>query len=114
VSATVTTRRVGKVTVVDAAGRITAGESAESFRETIRALATSGQKKLLVNLAEISYMDSCGIGELVSGFTTLANQGGAMKLLKLSKRVHDLLQSTKLYTVFEVYDDERKALASFQ
>jgi len=114
VSATLTTRRVGKVTVVHATGRITAGESAESFREAIRALASSGQKKLLVNLADISYMDSCGIGELISGYTTLANQGGAMKLLKLSKRVNDLLQSTKLYSVFEVYDDERKALASFQ
>jgi anti-sigma B factor antagonist len=114
VSVTVTTRRVGKVTVVDAAGRITAGEGATSFRETIRGLVSSGQKKLLLNLSEISYMDSSGIGELMSGFTTLANQGGMMKLLKLSKRVRELLESTRLYTVFEVYDDERKALASFQ
>jgi len=114
VSVTLSTRRVGKVTVVEAAGRITAGEAATSFRDTIRGLASAGQTKLLVNLAEISYMDSSGIGELVAGFTTLAHHGGVMKLLKLSKRVHDLLQSTKLYTMFEVYDDERRAVASFQ
>ena len=113
-SAKVSTRQVGKVTVVDAPARITAGEAATSLRDTIRGLASGGRKKLLVNLADTSYMDSSGIGELVSAFTTLANQGGVMKLLKLTKRVEDLLQSTKLYTVFEVYDDEAKALASFQ
>jgi anti-sigma B factor antagonist len=114
VSVKVSTRQVGKVTVVEAPGRMTSGEAATSFRDTIRGLASGDRKKLLVNLAETSYIDSCGIGELVSAFTTLANQGGVMKLLKLTKRVHDLLQSTKLYTVFEVYDDEAKALASFQ
>ena len=113
-SVKVSTRQVGKVTVVDAPARITAGEAATSLRDTIRSLASGGRKKLLVNLADTSYMDSSGIGELVSAFTTLANQGGVMKLLKLTKRVEDLLQSTKLYTVFEVYDDEAKALASFQ
>ena len=109
----VSTRQVGKVTVVDAPGRLT-GEATTSFRDTIRGLASGGRKKLLVNLAQTSYIDSCGIGELVSAFTTLANQGGVMKLLNLTMRVRDLLQSTKLYTVFEVYDDEDKALASFQ
>ena len=84
------------------------------FRDTIRDLAAGGHKKLLLNLAEISYIDSSGIGELVSGFTTVANQGGVVKLLNLTKRVQDLLQITKLYTVFEVFDDEAKAVQSFK
>jgi anti-sigma B factor antagonist len=108
-----TTRQVGDVTVVDAAGRITLGEGASMFRDKIRDLATGGNKKLLLNLAEISYIDSSGIGELVSGFTTVTNQGGVVKLLNLTKRVQDLLQITKLYTVFEVFDDETKAVRSF-
>ena len=109
-----TTRKVGRVTVVDAPARITGGETAASLRDAIRDAAGSAQKKVLVNLAETSYMDSSGIGELMSGFTTLASQGGVLKLLKVTKRVEDLLQVTKLYNVFEVYDDEAKALASFQ
>jgi anti-sigma B factor antagonist len=109
-----TTRQVGDVTVVDAVGRITLGEGASTFRDTIRDLAAGGHKKILLNLAEISYIDSSGIGELVSGFTTLANQGGTVKLLNLTKRVQDLLQITKLYTVFEVHDDEAKAVQSFK
>jgi anti-sigma B factor antagonist len=104
---------VGEVTVVDAVGRITLGEGASTFRDSIRDLAANGHKKLLLNLAEISYIDSSGIGELVSGFTTVANQGGTVKLLNLTKRVQDLLQITKLYTVFEVFDDEAKAVRSF-
>jgi anti-sigma B factor antagonist len=110
----VTTRQVGKVTVVAAPGRMTGGEAADGFREAIRTAAGNGQKKVLVNLAQTSYIDSSGIGELVSGFTTLANQGGVLKLLKVTKRVKDLLQLSKLYSIFEVYDDEAKALASFQ
>lgn len=112
-SVKLTTRQVGDVTVVDAAGRITLGEGASMFRDKIRDLATGGNKKLLLNLAEISYIDSSGIGELVSGFTTVTNQGGSVKLLNLTKRVQDLLQITKLYTVFEVFDDETKAVRSF-
>lgn len=112
-SVKLTTRQVGDVTVVDAVGRITLGEGASTFRDSIRDLAASGHKKLLLNLAEISYIDSSGIGELVSGFTTVANQGGTVKLLNLTKRVQDLLQITKLYTVFEVHDDEAKAIRSF-
>jgi anti-sigma B factor antagonist len=108
-----TTRQVGDVTVVDAVGRITLGEGASTFRDSVRDLVASGHKKLLLNLAEISYIDSSGIGELVSGFTTVANQGGTVKLLNLTKRVQDLLQITKLYTVFEVFDDEAKAVRSF-
>jgi len=114
VSVKLTTRQVGDVTVVDAVGRITLGEGASTFRDTIRDLAAGGHKKLLLNLAEISYIDSSGIGELVSGFTTVANQGGVVKLLNLTKRVQDLLQITKLYTVFEVHDDEAKAVQSFK
>jgi anti-sigma B factor antagonist len=113
VSVKLTTRQVGDVTVVDAAGRITLGEGASSFRDKIRDLVTGGNKKLLLNLAEISYIDSSGIGELVSSFTTVTNLGGSVKLLNLTKRVQDLLQITKLYTVFEVFDDETKAVRSF-
>lgn len=112
-SVKMTTRQVGDVTVIDAAGRITLGEGATIFRDTIRDLATKGGKKLLVNLSEVSYIDSSGIGEMVSGFTTVTNHGGQLKLLGLSKRVKDLLQITKLYTVFEVFDDEASAVRSF-
>ena len=112
-SVKLTTRQVGDVTVVDAAGRITLGEGASMFRDTVRDLAAGGHKKLLLNLAEISYIDSSGIGELVSAFTTTKNQGGELKLLNLTKKVHDLLQITKLYTVFDVKDDEATAVKSF-
>ena len=112
-SVKLTTRQVGDVTVIDAAGRITLGEGASAFRDTIRDLAAKGDKKILLNLSEVNYIDSSGIGEMVSGFTTVTNHGGQLKLLGLSKRVKDLLQITKLYTVFEVFDDEAKALASF-
>jgi len=113
VSLKLTTRQVGDVTIVDAAGRITLGEGSSAFRDTIKELVNKGQKKILVNLGEVTYIDSSGIGELVSGYTTVSNAGGQLKLLNLTKRVHDLLQITKLYTVFEVFDDEAKALASF-
>jgi anti-sigma B factor antagonist len=113
VSVKLTTRQVGDVTVVDAVGRITLGEGASTFRDTIRDLASSGHRKILLNLGEVSYIDSSGIGEMVSGFTTVTNQGGVVKLLNLTKRVKDLLQITKLYTVFEVFDDEAAAVRSF-
>ena len=112
-SVKLTTRQVGDVTVIDAVGRITLGEGASTFRDRVRELASSGRKKLLLNLAEVSYIDSSGIGELVSGFTSVANQGGTLKLLNLTKRVKDLLQITKLYTVFEVHEDEAAAVRSF-
>ena len=112
-SVKLTTRQVGDVTVVDAVGRITLGEGASTFRDTIRDLASSGHRKILLNLGEVSYIDSSGIGEMVSGFTTVTNQGGVVKLLNLTKRVKDLLQITKLYTVFEVFDDEAAAVRSF-
>ncbi len=112
-SVKLTIRQVGDVTVVDAAGRITLGEGASTFRDTIRDLATKGDKKILVNLSDVSYIDSSGIGEMVSGFTTVTNHGGQLKLLGLNKRVKDLLQITKLYTVFEVFEDEASAVRSF-
>ena len=112
-SVKLTTRQVGDVIVVDAVGRITLGDGASSFRDTIRDLAGKGHKKLLLNLAEVSYIDSSGIGEMVSSFTTVSNQGGIVKLLNLTKRVKDLLQITKLYTVFEVFEDETAAVRSF-
>ena len=112
-SVKLTTRQVGDVTIVDAVGRITLGEGASAFRDSIRDLAANGHKKLLLNLAEISYIDSSGIGEMVSSFTTVTNHGGQLKLLGLTKRVKDLLQITKLYTVFEVFDDESTAVRSF-
>lgn len=108
------TRQIGDVTVIDAAGRITLGEGSTTFREAIKDLVAKGQKKVLLNLGEISYIDSSGIGEMVSGFTSVSNAGGQLKLLNLTKRVQDLLQITKLYTVFEVFDDEAVALSSFQ
>ena len=112
-SVKLTTRKVGDVTVIDSAGRITLGEGSSIFRDTIRGLASKGDKKLLLNLADVSYIDSSGIGELVSAFTTVTNQGGQLKLLNLTKRIQDLLQITKLYTVFEVFEDEAAAVRSF-
>ena len=112
-SAKMTSRQVGDVTVIDAAGRITLGEGASAFRDKIRELAGKGDKKFLLDLSDVSYIDSSGIGEMVSGFTTVTNNGGQFKLLGLTKRVKDLLQITKLYTVFEVFDDETEAVRSF-
>ena len=107
------TRQVGDVSVVDVAGRITLGEGSSALRDALRDMVSKNQKKILLNLAEVSYIDSSGIGELVSGFTTVANSGGQLKLLHLTKRVKDLLQITKLYTVFDVHEDEAGAIRSF-
>jgi anti-sigma B factor antagonist len=104
---------VGDVSVVDVAGRITLGEGSSALRETLRDMVSKGQKKILLNLGDVSYIDSSGIGELVSGFTTVTNSGGQLKLLNLNKRVKDLLQITKLYTVFDVHEDEAGAIRSF-
>ena len=109
----VSTRQIGDVTVLDVAGRITLGEGASTLRDTVRDLATQGKKNLIVNLGEVNYIDSSGIGELVSAFTSISNSGGRMKLLNLTKRIQDLLQITKLYTVFDVYDNEPTAVRSF-
>ena len=107
------TRQVGDVSVIDVSGRITLGEGSSTLRDALRELAGKGQKKILLNLGEVSYIDSSGIGELVSGFTSVTNSGGQLKLLNLTKRVKDLLQITKLYTVFDVHESEASAVRSF-
>ena len=108
-----TPRETGGATVVDISGQITLGEGSAGLREMVRDLLTRGQKKIILNLGDVSYIDSSGIGELVSGYTTVKNQGGELKLLHLTRKVHDLLQITKLFTVFDVHTDERVALSSF-
>ena len=107
------TRQVGDVSVLDISGRITLGEGSSALRDALRDVVSKGQKKILLNLGEVSYIDSSGIGELVSGFTTVTNSGGQLRLLGLNKRVKDLLQITKLYTVFDVHEDEASAVRSF-
>src|ERR1035438_8453932 len=107
------TRQVDGVTIVDLSGRITLGEGSVVLRDTVKDLLGKGQKKILLNLGDVSYIDSSGIGELVSAFTSVRNQGGELKLLHLTKKVHDLLQITKLYTVFDVKDDEAGAITTF-
>ena len=109
-----TIRQVDSVMVIDVSGRITQGEGCAQLRELIREQLGKGHKQILLNLADVTYIDSSGIGELVSAFTAVSNQGGQLKLLNLTKKVHDLLQITKLYTVFDIHDDEAKAIASFQ
>ncbi|HEX4663774.1 MAG TPA: STAS domain-containing protein [Terriglobales bacterium] len=106
-------RRVDGVTIMDLSGRITLGEGSVVLRDQIRELLGKGEKKILLNLGDVTYIDSSGIGELVSAFTTVRNQGGELKLLNLTKKVHDLLQITKLYTVFDVKDDEASAVKAF-
>jgi anti-sigma B factor antagonist len=113
VSVKLNTRQVGDVTVIDISGRITLGEGSSTLRDVLRELTAKGDQKILLNLGDVSYIDSSGIGELVSGFTTVANKGGTLKLLNLAKRVKDLLQITKLYTVFDVHEDEAHAVRSF-
>jgi len=103
----------GDVTILDVAGKITLGDGSVVLREKVKELVAGGNKKVLLNLGNVTYIDSSGIGELVAAFTSVSNSGGALKLLHLTKRVQDLLQITKLYTVFEVHDDEAKAIGSF-
>jgi anti-sigma B factor antagonist len=106
-------RQVDGVAVVDMSGRITLGEGSVVLRDTIRDLIGKGQKKILLNLGNVTYIDSSGIGELVSAFTAVRREGGELKLLNLTKKVHDLLQITKLYTVFDIKDDEASAIKAF-
>jgi len=108
-----TTRQVDGVTIVDLSGRITLGEGSTMLRDIVRDMIAKGNNKILLNLGDVTYIDSSGIGELVSAFTTVRNGGGELKLLNLTKKVHDLLQITKLYTVFDIKDDEPSAIKSF-
>jgi anti-sigma B factor antagonist len=114
VALTIHSREVDGVTVLDLSGRITLGEGSVQLRDAIRDLISKGSKSILLNLGDVNYIDSSGLGELVSAYTTSKNQGASLKLLKLTKKVHDLLQLTKLYTVFDVYDDEASAIASYK
>ena len=107
------TRQVDGITVLDLSGRITLGEGSVVLRDVIREILGKGEKKILLNLGDVTYIDSSGIGELVSAFTAVRKEGGELKLLNLTKKVHDLLQITKLYTVFDVKDDEAAAISSY-
>ena len=107
-------RQVDGVTVVDLSGRIVLGEATTTLREALQNLVSQGQKKILLNLGDVSYIDSSGLGALVGGYTTLTGQSGQLKLLNLTKKVQDLLQITKLLTVFEVFSDEATAVQSFK
>src|SRR5664279_1792708 len=106
-------RQVEGVAILDLSGRIKLGEGSSLLRDIVKDLLSKGQKNILLNLGDISYIDSSGIGELVSAFTSVRNQGGELKLLHLTKKVHDLLQITKLYTVFDIKDDEAAAITAF-
>ncbi|MBI2956457.1 MAG: STAS domain-containing protein [Acidobacteria bacterium] len=106
-------REVGGVTVVDLSGRLTLGDASAQLRQTLHELLDQGKKKIVLNLGQVGYIDSSGLGELVSGFTTVKNKGGMLKLANLTDKVNDLLTITKLYTVFEIHNDENTAVQSF-
>jgi len=109
-----TCREVGDVAIVDFSGKITLGEGSAVLRNTVRDLLENGHRKILLNLADVDYIDSSGIGELVSAYTAARNLRGEMKLLQLTRRVHDILQITRLFTVFDVQSDEGTAVRSFR
>jgi anti-sigma B factor antagonist len=111
---TIASRVVDGVVVLDLSGRITLGEGSVQLRDAIRGLISKGQKKILLNMGDVNYVDSSGLGELVSAYTTAKNQQAEVKLLNLTKKVHDLLQLTKLVTVFDILNDEAGAIASFK
>ena len=113
-SLTIASRQVDGLTILDLRGKIILGEGSVTLRDSIRNLISNGSKSILVNLGEVTYMDSSGLGELVGAYTSATNQGASLKLLNLTKKVHDLLQITKLYTVFDIYDNEEDAIASYK
>jgi len=107
-------RSVGDVTILDLKGKMTLGEGDELLKDKINSLIHQGQRKLLLNLEGVPYIDSAGLGEIVRTYTTVSRQGGSLKLVNLTKRITDLLSITKLLTVFETFDAEQEAIASFQ
>jgi anti-sigma B factor antagonist len=109
----ITQRSIGDVVIIDPVGKLTA-EGDELLRDKVNSLIQQGQKKIVLNLAEVPYIDSAGLGEIVRTYTTASKNGGSLKLLNLTKRIQDLLAITKLLTVFEVYDSEADAVKSFQ
>src|ERR1700704_908671 len=106
-------RSVGDVVVLDLKGKITLGEGDELLKDKVNSLVNQGHKKIVLNLADVPYIDSAGLGEIVRTFTTVSRQGGSLKLLNLTKRISDLLAITKLLTVFETFDTEHEAVQSF-
>jgi len=106
-------REVSHVTILDIQGRIVLGDEIDLLRDAVRKLIADGKKKIILNLAQLDYIDSSGVGELVGAFTTVRNAGGELKLLNLTQKVHDILYVTKLYTVFDIRDDEFTAVKSF-
>ena len=110
---TAKTRRVGNVAIVDLNGRITLGESTGILRDELRSLLSQGSKHIVLNMAGVTYVDSAGLGELVGAYTTATNQGGAVKLLHMQGKLRDLMQITKLHTIFASFEDEKKAVDSF-
>ena len=106
-------RAVGDVVVLDLKGRVTLGEGDELLKDKVNSLVNQGHKKIVLNLADVPYIDSAGLGEIVRTYTTVSRQGGSLKLLNLTKRITDLLSITKLLTVFETYDSENEAVRSF-
>ena len=110
---TISERQAGDVTILDLDGKVTIGEGSVALRNTIRRLLGDGKSKILMNLGGVGYIDSSGIGELVSSFTAVNKEGGTLKLLNLTQKIQDLLAITKLLTVFDVYEDEAEALSSF-
>lgn len=106
-------RQIGDVAIVDLNGRITLGENTGILRDELRSLLAQGTKNILLNMAAVSYVDSAGLGELVGAYTTATNQGGSVKLLHLQGKMKDLMQITKLHTVFPAFDNEQTAVASF-
>jgi len=107
-------RAVGEVVVLDLKGRVTLGDGDELLKDKVNSLVNRGFKKIVLNLAEVPYVDSAGLGEIVRTYTTVSRQGGSLKLLNLTKRISDLLSITKLLTVFETFDSEGEAIKSFQ
>lgn len=110
---TISERQAGDVTILDLDGKVTIGEGSVALRSAIRRVLGEGKTKLILNLGRVGYIDSSGIGELVSSFTAVSKEGGTLKLLNLTEKIQDLLAITKLLTVFDVYEDESEALASF-
>ena len=110
----IASREVDGVTVLDLSGRITLGEGSVQLREAVRDLISKGSKTILLNMGDVNYIDSSGLGELVSAYTTAKNQGASVKLLSLTKKVKDVWQLRKLYTVLDIYDDEASAIRSFK
>jgi anti-sigma B factor antagonist len=113
-SAKLTIRQSGDVSVVDISGRITSGEGSSALRENMRELMAQGHPRIILNLAGVTFMDSSGIGELVSGYVSVTHNGGSVKLAELTKRVRDLFLVTRLYSVLDIYETEADALRAFQ